>query len=268
MLAALGSAAALVAFATAALTASQALPTLTEPVNDLAGVIDATSKAEMDRRIRVLEKTTGDAVVVATVKTLEPYGTIEEYANRLFEQAGIGKKKKDNGLLVVVAPADRQVRIEVGYDLEEFVPDGYAGDVIRRDMLPAFRDGKYGDGLLAGVTRIINRIAEKRGVALTDVPATADDFEAPIKIWSLLLPIGIIVVIGIIHAIRSSQHPGARGGRRPWGGWGGPFGGGFGGLGGFGRKGGGGWGGFGGGGGGFGGFGGGMSGGGGASGRW
>ncbi len=64
------------------------------------------------------------------------------------------------------------MRIEVGYDLEEFVTDGYAGDIIRQQMLPAFRQGEFGAGLLAGTTRIINRIAERRGVTLTDVPAS------------------------------------------------------------------------------------------------
>src|SRR5262245_44281603 len=146
--------------------ARQSLPALTAPVNDFANVIDPASKTELDKRIRALESATKDAVVVATVKTLEPYGTIEEYAVRLFEKSGIGQKQRDNGALIVLALQERKVRIEVGYELEEFITDGFAGEIIRREMLPEFRGGRYGAGLLAGTTAVINRIAERRGVNL------------------------------------------------------------------------------------------------------
>src|SRR5262245_16963569 len=97
--------------------AAQSLPKLTQPVNDFAHVIDATTAAELDRRIRALERGTPlhDAVVVATVESIAPYGSIEEYAVKLFEQAGIGQKRQNNGLLVLLSKGDRQVRIEVGY---------------------------------------------------------------------------------------------------------------------------------------------------------
>ena len=131
-------------------------------------------------------------------------------------------------------------------------------------MLPEFRSGHYGAGLLAGTTRVIQRIAEKRGVTVPDVPVAArsrqtDDGQFPIGAI-------IFIVIIILLFIRRSSGPRFRGR-----GWGGPFGGWMGGVGGFGRGGFGGGsfgGGFGGGGGGFGGFGGGRSGGGGASGGW
>ncbi len=86
---------------------------------------------------------------------------------------GIGKKGKDNGLLVVVAVDDREVRVEVGYELEQFITDGFAGQIIRHEMMPLFRQSQYGEGLVAGVTRLINRIAEGRGVELQNVPRTA-----------------------------------------------------------------------------------------------
>ena len=81
------------------------LPALTEPVNDFAGVIDAESRAEMDRVIRVLQAGTGDVIVVATVKDVEPYADIRDYAVRLFENQGrgIGERGKDNGLLVLLS---------------------------------------------------------------------------------------------------------------------------------------------------------------------
>jgi len=243
--------------------AAQTLPALTAPVNDFAGVIDPASAVELDRRIRALESATKDAVVVVTVKTFAPYGSIEEYAVKLFEQAGVGQRGKDNGVLVVFAQQERRVRIEVGYDLEEFITDGFAGDIIRQAFLPAFRDGRFGEGLLAGTTRIIERIAARRGVGpLTPQPARD---ESPNTTPPLVGLIGAIILILIISNFRGGFR-GSRGRRRwgPWSGWtggAGPFGGGFntGGFGGFGS---------GGGGGGFGGFGGGRSGGGGASGGW
>ena len=250
----------------AAAALAQSLPRLTEPVNDFAHLIDADSAREMDRRIRALERATRDAVVVATVDTIEPYGTIEDYAIKLFEQAGIGQRERDNGLLVLVARDERRVRIEVGYDLEEFVTDGFADEVIRQQMLPAFRDGHYDAGLLAGTSRIIARIAERRGVTLADVPPPAPARGSGTGVGLGLIPLIVIVIIVLIVISKSGGGPtsGYRGRQRS--GWfgkpfiggfrGGGFGGGFGG------------GGFRGGGGGFGGFGDGFSDGDDASGRW
>ena len=245
-------------------------PALTDTVNDFASVVDADSKREMDRRIRALEQATGDVVVVATVPTFQPYATIEEYAVKMFENGGrgIGRKGKDNGALIVAAIQDRRVRIEVGYDLEEFVTDGFAGEVIRQAVAPEFRNGNYGRGLLNGVTSVINRIADRRGVTLQDVPRP--QVRAPVQMPTRIPGWLIIVLLWfLVMAFTGRRRRRRRRWGGPWSGWNsgvGPFGGGTfgGGFGGFGRGGGG----FGGGGGGFGGFGGGRSGGGGASGGW
>ena len=246
---------------------AQELPTLTQPVNDFANVIDPDSEAELDRRIRALQRTTGDVVIVTTVNTIAPYGSIEEYAVRLFERAGIGQRKQDNGLLILVAVKERRARIEVGYDLEEFITDGFAGDTIRQ-MLPAFREGRYGAGLVAGTTRVIRRIGEGRGREIPEVPPppARPAPERDAFPWLPLVVIGIVILLRIMRIGGSPPGMYRRRRRRTWSGWntgvggfgGGWMGGGFGG-GGFGGSGGGG---------GFGGFGGGRSGGGGASGGW
>jgi uncharacterized protein len=257
---------------TVATAQSPAPPTLTGPVNDFANVVDPEHERELERRILALQKASGDVVVVATVPSIEPYTTIEEYAVKMFENGGkgIGQKGKDNGALLVLAMKERKVRVEVGYDLEEFITDGFAGETIREVMTPQFRNNAYAAGLVAGTTRIINRIASRRGVELTDVPRERQPIQAPRSFgsWKLILLVWIIIMI---LSSRRRRRRGGRWGRGPWSGWNsgvGPFGGGFGGGlgGGFG----GGFGGFGGGGGGggFGGFGGGRSGGGGASGGW
>jgi uncharacterized protein len=251
---------------TSASARAQTLPALTQPVNDFAHVIDADSAATIDRRIRALQTATKDVVVVATVDSYAPYGSIEEYAVRLFEQAGIGARSQDNGVLIVMAVQEKRVRIEVGYGLEPFITDGFAGETIRQAVLPAFREGRFGEGLLAGTTRVIQRIAQARGVTLTDVPAAPAPRDG-VALSPLQMLVLAIVVLAIVNSIRRGGGGGSgfTGGRRgrTWSGWHGGvggFGGGFGGFGGgFGG---------GGGGGGFGGFGGGRSGGGGASGGW
>jgi uncharacterized protein len=238
---------------------AQALPPeLTQPVNDFAHVIDPASAAEMDAEIRALKAASGDVVVAATVDTFAPYGDIREYAVKMFENRGrgIGDKGKDNGLLVVLAVKDRRVQVEVGYDLEQFVTDGFAGEVSRTVMAPAFARAEYGAGLRAGVQQLIARIAQSRGVTVSGVPQSA----APSRRSSSPIPPGliffvIIVVIALSQALRrSAAGPGRRWGVGPWSGWnsgvgsfgggggfgGGGFGGGFGGFGGGGSGGGGG----------------------------
>jgi len=249
------------------------LPALTAPVNDIGGVIDPASAAELDRIIRALQAASGDVLIVATIDTVGSYGTIEEYAVRLFEQAGIGERATDGGALVLVAVQDRKVRIEVGYGLEEFITDGFAGDTIRTHLLPAFRENRYGQGLVAATSVLATRIAEGRGVTLTDVqvpqPRSRNTRGGAVGGMSTLII--LFVILAVINNLRGGgggPTPFNRRSRRStWSGWHagvGGFGGGFG-SGGF-RGGGFGGGGFGGGG--FGGFGGGRSGGGGASGGW
>jgi len=251
------------------LRAQQDIPELTRPVNDYAGVIDPASEEMLDQLIRALQQASGDVVVVATVPTFKPYGDIREYAVKMFENhgRGIGQKGRDNGLLVLLAVNDRRVQIEVGYDLEQFITDGFSGETSREVMAPEFRKGAYGAGLVAGVSRIVGRIAERRNVALQGVRPQSGGLPDAAPGGTILL--GVLVLFLLLSAIS------ARTRRRRRGGWTsgvGPFGGGFGGgLGGFGGGGGGfGSGGFGGGGfgGGFGGFGGGRSGGGGGGASW
>jgi uncharacterized protein len=248
----------------AATVAAQPLPPpLTQPVNDFANVIDPESARQMDALIRSLQRATGDVVVVATVDTFQPYGTIDEYAVKMFENRGrgIGDKAKDNGVLILLAMKERRVRVEVGYGLEQWITDGFAGETSRQVMAPEFAAGRYGNGLRLGTERIVGRIAQGRGVSLEGVrvPRAARQRDnAPFPIWLFIL--GFIVLLIVSRIGGGSRR------RRFWGGPGGwssgvgPFGGGWGG-GGFGGRGGG----FGGG---FGGFGGGSSGGGGGGSSW
>jgi uncharacterized protein len=251
-----------------AAAAAQDIPELTAPINDFAHVIDADSAQSIEMLIRSLQQASGDIVVVAAIDTFAPYADIREYAVKMFENhgRGIGQRGKDNGVLVLLAVKDRQVRIEVGYDLEQFVTDGFAGQVSREAMIPHFRNGNYGEGLRAGVSRVVARIARGRNVTLQGVPAPRA--ESPNAGSGGGAIVALVILFIVLNAIAGRTRRRRRGRWNRWtsgvGPFGGPFGGGFGGWGG-----GGGFGGFGGGGGGgFGGFGGGRSGGGGGGGGW
>ena len=238
------------------------LPELTQPVHDLAGVIDPSSDQQIDQLSRSLQAASGDVLVVVTVPTIEPYGDAREYAVKLFENhgRGIGEKGKDNGILILLALKERRVEVEVGYGLEEWITDGFAGETSREYMTPDFRAGRYGAGLLKGAQRIAARIAQGRNVTLTGVeipsavlPRTRSD-----------IPFSVVALIFLAILLFGRRRGGPRRdlrhwGNRGWSGWSsgvGPFGGGWsgGGGGGFG--------------GGFGGFGGGRSGGGGGGAGW
>jgi uncharacterized protein len=245
-------------------TSDASLPELTAPVNDLARVIDPANARQIEALSRALKAASGDVVVVATVPTIEPYGEIREYAVKLFENhgRGIGDRGKDNGLLVLLALKERRVWVEVGYALEQWVTDGFAGETSRLVMTPAFREGRYGDGLRDGTARIVGRIAQGRNVTLQGVEVPR---EQP-RSGGTRIPGGVILLVFLAILVLSRIGGGRRGGPHfwgggPWSGWSSGVGS-FGGGGGFGGRGGGGFGG------GFGGFGGGRSGGGGGGSSW
>ena len=242
--------------------AQPAPPALTAPVNDFAGAIDAATTQQIEALSARLQQATGDVIVVATIKTFQPWGDLSSYAVKMFENGGrgIGQQGKDNGLLIVLALDDREVRAEVGYDLEGFVTDGFAGQVSRDVMLPFFREGNFGQGLLAGATRLAQRVAEGRNVDIGIAPVAAPRSQQsrggriPGGLWILLL----IILLSMMGGGRGGRGMRRRGrwvsGVGAFGALGG-FGGGRGSSGGFG-------------GGGFGGFGGGRSGGGGGGASW
>ena len=251
--------------------AQDALPPLTQPVNDFADVIDTASEARLDNLIRRLQSATGDTIVVATRDAIAPFADERELAVKWYENGGrgIGDKEKDAGVLFVLLPKDRAVWIEVGYGLEGTITDGFSGSVSRELMRPLFREGRYGEGLVAGVTAVAERVAKERNVSLGNLPAVP---RAQPRARERGMPLWLLVLLLVLFLWLSNRGGGPGGRRRrggsmwgpAWSGWGtGMMTGGA--MGGFGG------GGFGGGsfgGGGFGGFGGGMSGGGGGGARW
>jgi uncharacterized protein len=218
-------------------------------VNDFAGIMDEASKQKTEALITQLQSATGAEIAVVTVKSLEG-GNLEDFSNELFTKWGIGKKGKDNGVLIFVAYEDRRVRIETGYGIEGIINDAMAGRIISDNMAPNFRQNDYGGGIYAGTFAVASAIAAEQGVSLGNVSAPAPVEQSQYgyrhkmsKGEMIFVFILLIFMIPIVI-------------RNPWlllfflgGGGGRNSGGGFGS-------------------GGFGGFGGGMSGGGGASGGW
>jgi len=129
-------------------------PSLTGRVVDSANILDAATHAQLSSELEAHEATSSNQIVVATVGSLEGYD-IADYGVQLARHWGIGTHEKSNGVLVLVAPNERKVRIEVGYGLEGALPDGLAGDIIRKRILPSFRENDYPAGIKAGVSSVI-----------------------------------------------------------------------------------------------------------------
>lgn len=175
--------------------AAQTLPKASGRVSDFANVIDPATEAEIDRQLDALEQKTSSEIAIATVQSLDGL-SVEEYANRLFKEWGVGQAKTDNGVLVLVAIDDRAMKIEVGYGLEGILPDGLAGQVIREQFTPRFRDGDYAGGMRDGVTRLVE-IVEKQQVLTPDELAKFNEGGSDdIPVFLLVPFFGLFVTIG------------------------------------------------------------------------
>ena len=132
-------------------------------VSDFAGVISQQYKAKLERFISHVERKTTAEIAVVTIQSLDGE-VIESYAVQLFEQWGFGKKGKDNGILLLVAPRERKMRIEVGYGLEGALPDGLAGEIRDRYLLPFFKQGNFEEGIWHGTVAIAAIIGKEYNV--------------------------------------------------------------------------------------------------------
>lgn len=123
-------------------------------VNDFAGILSEPVRAELNTILTQYAASTTNEISVVTVRSLDG-DYIENYAEELFQEWGIGSSKNNNGVLVLLASEDRQLRIEVGYGLEGAIPDSIADRIIRDDMVPALKDGNYDRAVMSGVVRVM-----------------------------------------------------------------------------------------------------------------
>jgi uncharacterized protein len=131
------------------------------PVLDEADIIPAEEEAALDARLRRLVDETGDALIVVTVDSLEGQ-PIEDFSFDLFNSWGIGAADTDRGLLILVAPNERKLRIEVGCGLESTITNQLASDIIEERITPEFREGDYPAGINAGADALIAQLALPR----------------------------------------------------------------------------------------------------------
>jgi uncharacterized protein len=146
----------LIAVAALALPAAAAptFPALAGRVTDAANILPATTAAVLDTQLTELEKTTTIQVVVATVPDLQGY-EIDEYGYQLGRAWGIGQKGQNNGAIILIAPNERKVRIEVGYGLEGVLTDALTSQIIRRNIIPYFKAGDMAGGVASGTEAIV-----------------------------------------------------------------------------------------------------------------
>ena len=229
---------------------AQEFPKLTGRVVDQANLLNPAQEAALTAKLEGLETRTNRQLVVATLNSLEGY-EISDYGYRLgrqwaLGQDGKGESEKDNGAILIIAPNERKMRIEVGYGLEPVLTDGLSSSIVRNDITPAFKAGDFPGGINAGVDRIVTQLELPADEALKVAAAAKQndrqDEGVPIGAIIFMLFFIFFVVLPIIRSISGGGRKHRRGGVGPvilWGGndWSGGGGGsswGGGGVGGFG----------------------------------
>lgn len=127
-------------------------------VNDFAHMLRSDTITTLNQTLTEFSQSTGNEMVVVTIDTHGDDETIETYAERLFQEWGIGKEKEDNGVLLLISKEDREMRIEVGYGLEPIITDIEASHIISDVLVPAFQKEDYNSGVLSAIERIMNDI--------------------------------------------------------------------------------------------------------------
>ncbi len=239
----------IISICTSFIVAQTNIPKLNQRVTDFTNTLGFQEWQSLEQLLKSYEDTSSTQIVVLMVNSLDGE-SIEDYANKTFEVNQIGQAKKDNGVLLVIAKQDHEVRIEVGYGLEGALTDAVSSQIIRQEILPHFKADNYFGGIATGVDAIIRATAGEYHADNKGMRAPA----ASVGLVFLVIIFGIFILLPMLASRRRSII--GSGGNRYYSGWGygggGFSGGSFGGFGG---------------GGGFSG-GGGMSGGGGASGSW
>ena len=200
---------ALVALTAVAVAETLTFPRLTGRVVDEAAILDASTRAALTEKLAALEAKTTDQLVVATVKSLQ--GTsVEDYGNRLFREWKLGQATKNNGVLLLVAPNERKVRIEVGYGLEGTLPDAVTKLIIENGIAPRFRANDYAGGIARGVDDVIQILTGDAEEWKRRAAQRPDDTSG--LVFALLFNLVVIMILIVLFSItRYSQPPLASG---------------------------------------------------------
>lgn len=228
------------------LIAAPQFPALTGRVVDNANLLSPNARASLEETLAFHEQSQGNQVVVVTVSNLQGY-TIEEFGYLLGRHWGIGQKKINNGVLLIVAKDERKVRIEVGYGLEGALTDALSSNILGTKVLPYFRAGDFEQGILQGTQSILEAINGEYQPTANAQSSEQPDLRA-LLIFLLLLFFWLAMAGGkkrgfsdnlaILGGIILGSSSRGSGGFGSGGGFGGGFGGGGGGFGGGGASGG------------------------------
>lgn len=227
-----------VSLSVAAAAADLEFPALSGRVVDEAQVLSPAERASLTAKLEEHEQRTGQQLVVVTLSSLRGQ-TIEDYGYQLGRHWGIGEKDKNTGVLFIIAPKERKVRIEVGYGLEGGLTDAASRLILENIVLPAFRNGQMGPGIVAGTDAILDMISGEAPASPppSKKPRKSDEI-SPLTIFFIFL-----AFLFVLYALRRNARsmpggPGALSGpgglrrRSRRGGYLGGLGGGLGGLGG------------------------------------
>jgi uncharacterized protein len=181
--------------------ADPAFPALTGRVVDEAGILSPTTRAQIDALSAEREQKTGEQIVVATVKSLQGY-TIEEFGVGLGRHWGIGQKGRDNGAILLVAPNERKVRIEVGYGLEDRLTDAQSRIIIEEVILPEFRRGDFDAGVRDGAAAMLRTIGGEAPEAAPSAQSSGDEdvsvFGYPLADVAKVIFIAVFGAVGLL----------------------------------------------------------------------
>jgi uncharacterized protein len=189
------------------------VPYLSGRVVDEAEILSQATRDRLTAVLKAHEDATTNQIAVLTVPTIGGE-SVEDYAARVFAAWKLGQKGKDNGVLVVIVPQDRKMRIEVGYGLEGTLTDVAASRIIRGLMTPQFRAGNYDQGTLDGTTAVIAQLEGRAGIADTGTPApvaeadtkttqSSFDLDLPDIPWPMRILMGAFIfgIIGLFTFI-------------------------------------------------------------------
>jgi len=210
---------ALIALATP--VAAQTFPPLTGRVVDQAHLLSPEQVQDLTSKSAALESQKGAQFVVATVNSLEGY-PVEDYGYRLGRAWGIGQKGKDNGVILLVAPNEHKVRIEVGYGATPYITDAMSGLIIRENVIPRFKQNDYGGGIEAGADAIIKQMSLSPDEAQKNIAAAEQVQQKrqhsggnPLPFIFWLMVIGF-VVLSHFRRGRGRRYRSRHGGISPW----------------------------------------------------
>jgi len=208
------------------------VPALTGPVVDEVGLLSANTRQQLSEVLQTVHRNKGPQIQVFVTSSLQGV-SIEEAAVKIFEKWKLGGEKEDNGVLFLIAPNEKKLRIEVGYGLEGDIPDAVAKRIVSDVVVPYFKQGQFNAGVIQGVQAILyyGKVKTDQATALAPVAEEAPSESHWSSNWIIFIIIGFWILLFIFNpslalAILFSGRGRGGGGGGSWGGGGGWSGGG------------------------------------------